>query len=179
MTGAPGRGEIGPGRRAGPGPGPSRTGPGNARLTQPRTTHGLARNEAGPDPDPAGHVGRVQGSEKQVKSRGRHAQRAGREAHIKPGPQGRAEHGGAVLTRRSRVGWDGAARNGRRAGVGDPSTCRKTGARITNVRGCKNEQQAGFIAADVTNLVQRSRRKGRRPVHKNANRPADGRPADG
>jgi len=97
-------------------PGPGVAGAGHlARLFNgaPRSTGAHCGR---PGFGPNGHSRQVR--ERTVKSRGRHAQRAGREAHIKPGPQGRAGLGAKRQTRRSRVGWDGAARNGRHAGVG-------------------------------------------------------------
>ena len=92
------------------------------------------RSGFGPD----GHSRQVLEREA-VKSRGRHAQRAGREAHIKPGPQGRAGLGAKRQTRRSRVGWDGAARNGRHAGVG---SLQEVDATVAN----SQTSEAGIIA---------------------------------
>jgi hypothetical protein len=88
---------------------------------------------------PNGHSRQVREREA-VKSRGRHAQRAGREAHIKPGPQGRAGFGEKRQTRRSRVGWDGAARNGRHAGM---RSLQEVGATLAN----SQTSEAGIIAS--------------------------------
>ena len=88
-------GEAGSGRAGGP--------VGQARLTQLSTMHGGAREGGRAGPGSRGTHRAGARSEKQVRSRGRHAQRAGREAHIMPGLRAAlntaepCKHGGAVL----------------------------------------------------------------------------------
>ena len=88
-------GEAGSGRAGGP--------VGLARLTQLSTMHGRAREGGRAGPGSRGTHRAGARSEKQVRSRGRHAQRAGREAHIMPGLRAAlntaepCKHGGAVL----------------------------------------------------------------------------------
>jgi hypothetical protein len=91
-------------------------------------------------------------SEKQVRSRGRHAQQAGREAHIKPGLRAAlntakpCKHGEAVLgpAAAGRL-WDGAARNGRHAGVGIRARVDRP-MRESQRQRLRNEQETRFYS---------------------------------
>jgi hypothetical protein len=112
-------------------PGPVIAGAGHLARLFNGAPHSTGAHCGRPGFGPNGHSRQVREREA-VKSRGRHAQRAGREAHIKPGAKRQ--------TRRSRVGWDGAARNGRHAGVG---SLQEVGATLAN----SQTSEAGIIAA--------------------------------